>query len=165
MHYLSSHEKKTSLQKDEAENTYLIGVVSLDVTCRYRLSQPLTMPSRDAERYKSAHVVYGCLFLYWCLPTRQLASQTPPFLSWGRPGELTRVALSLHRCKAINILLPSPTCTEIIVGKKHLHKLSQSSNPALALDFALEGTLRPGFEICYIIWRMREKEQGYKKGP
>lgn len=33
MHYLSSHEKKTSLQKDEAENTYLIGVVSLDVAC------------------------------------------------------------------------------------------------------------------------------------
>lgn len=87
--------------------------------------KPPTMPSMDAERYKSAHVVYGCLFLYF--------------------------------------LFPSPTCTDIIVGKKHLHKRSQSSNPALALELALEGTPRPGFEICYITRRMREKEQGCKK--
>lgn len=50
----------------------------------------------------------------------------------------------------------------MIVGKKHLHKLYQSSNHALALGLALEGTLRPGSEICYITRRLREKEQGHK---
>ncbi len=64
------------------------------------------------------------------------------------------VALSLHRCQTIEILLPSPTYTDIIVETKHDHKLPQSSNPALALGLALglalEGILREEFEICYI---------------
>lgn len=47
-------------------------------------------------------------------------------------------------------------------------KLTQSSNPALALGLALglalEDILRAEFEICYITRSMREKEQGLKKG-
>lgn len=79
MHYLSSREKKNGLQKDAAEDAHLIRAISLDATCRHRLFQPLTMPSVDAEQYKSAYVAYCCLFLYLCLHARELASPTRPF--------------------------------------------------------------------------------------
>lgn len=98
----------------------------------------------------------------WTLRVDTGYPNRPPCHRWTQ-SDINPHILFMAACSFLYFLFPSPTCTDIIVGKKHLHKLSQSSNPALALELALEGTIRPGFEISYIARRMREKEQGCKK--
>lgn len=76
----------------------------------------MLMGGRKAIQIRTRYL--WLLVLYFRLPARQSASHNLPFLSWESRGGIARVAFSLHRCKTINILLPSPTHTDIIVETK-----------------------------------------------